>query len=118
MYTCLLKIGQSVTGGMTVNDLEAKIVSWVYEITKTKIELDSSEAIQLLKQFGILSEEDNKLYVLSLDAARRNLPQQPQSLVARATESDLSEGYDRDVFIETDEQYDRRAKREKAYGWF
>lgn len=56
--------------------------------------------------------------MLPLKAAWRNLPQQPQSLVARVLEADLEEGYDRDVFLETEEQYEKGDKLQKRIGWF
>ena len=86
-------------------------------MTGTKIEMDASEAIKLLSNFGILSSEDDKLHVLPLAAAIRNLPQQPQSLVARAEESDISEGYDRDDFLESQEQFEKRESKTKASQW-
>ena len=64
-----------------------------------------------------MSAQDVRLHVLPLDAAIRNLPQQPQSLVARAVESDISEGYDRDDFLETKEQFEKRESRSKEPGW-
>ncbi|XP_060553523.1 transmembrane protein 143-like isoform X2 [Ruditapes philippinarum] len=105
-------------GGLTAIQLEGRIEKWVYEVTGTKIEFESLEAVNLLRNFGILSDIDDRLYVLPLRAAVNNLPQQPQSVVARATESDIYEGYDRDTFIETEEQYQEEEKVQKRIGWF
>lgn len=56
--------------------------------------------------------------MLPLKAALRNLPQQPQSVVARTVESDIFEGYDRDAFVETEEQYKEEEKVQRRIGWF
>ena len=76
-----------------------------------------SEAVKLLTSFGIMSAYDYRLHVLPMEAAIRNLPQQPQSLVARAAESDISEGYDREDFLETQEQFEKRDSKSKGTGW-
>lgn len=86
--------------------------------TGVKIEFDSSEAVKLLKGFGLLSEKGDKLNVLSLEAAMRNLPQQPQSVIARREEADITEGYDRDEYLETEEEYKDEERKTKKYGWF
>ena len=112
------KISSCYSGGLTAIQLEGRIEKWVYEVTGTKIEFESLEARNLLKNFGILSEIDDRLHVLPLMASLNNLPQQPQSVVARATESDIYEGYDRDTFIETEEQYQEEDKVQKRIGWF
>jgi hypothetical protein len=62
-------------GNITELQLEKKIEEWVEKKTGGSIEFDSSEAIKLLKEFGILSISKEKLNVLSLEAAMRNLPQ-------------------------------------------
>lgn len=98
--------------------LEKSIEEWIKKISGTEIEFESKEAIHLLKKFGIVSEDEGKFHVLPLKAAWRNLPQQPQSLVARVLEADLEEGYDRDVFLETEEQYEKGDKLQKRIGWF
>lgn len=98
--------------------LEERIEEWIKKLSGSDIEFESQEAIHLLKKFGIVSEQDGKLHVLPLRAAWRNLPQQPQSLVARALEIDLEEGYDRDTFMETEEQYEKEDKIQKRIGWF
>ena len=81
------------------------------------MEVDASEAIKLLTGFGILSARGDKLHVLPIETAIRNLPQQAQSLVARAAESDISEGYDRDDFLESKDQFEKRESRTKEIGW-
>ncbi|KAL4234299.1 hypothetical protein ACF0H5_005950 [Mactra antiquata] len=104
-------------GGLTAVQLEGRIEKWVQQVTGSQVEIESAEAIQILKKFGILNEIDNKLYVLPLKAALRNLPQSPQSLVAREAEADILEGYDRDAFIETEEQYTEEERAQRRVGW-
>ncbi|XP_053391505.1 transmembrane protein 143-like [Mercenaria mercenaria] len=113
-----IEMSPAELGGLTAVQLEGRIEKWVYQVTGTEVEVESLEAINLLKKFGILCEIDNKLHVLPLMAALHNLPQQPQSVVARTTESDIFEGYDRDVFMETEEQYQEEEKVQKRIGWF
>lgn len=105
-------------GGITEIQLEKHIEKWVEDKTKVSIDFDSSEAIKLLKGFGILSEHGDKLHVLSMEAAMRHLPQQPQSLVARAMEADIAEGFDRDEYAETEEEYKEEEKKSRRFGWF
>jgi hypothetical protein len=105
-------------GNITELQLEKKIEEWVEKKTGGSIEFDSSEAIKLLKNFGILSISKEKLNVLSLEAAMRNLPQQPQLMVDRRMEEDLTEGYDRDYFLETEDHYKEEDEKTKRYGWF
>ena len=106
-----------VSGGIPKGLLEENVQEWILEKTGTKIEVDMSEAIKLLTSFGIMSAYDYRLHVLPMEAAIRNLPQQPQSLVARAAESDISEGYDREDFLETKEQFEKRDSKSKGVGW-
>lgn len=87
-------------------------------VSGTEVEFESQEAVHLLKRFGIVSEHEDRLHVLPLKAAWRLLPQQPQSLVARSMEADLEDGYDRDVFVETEEQYEKGDKLQKRIGWY
>lgn len=105
-------------GNLTELQLEKKIEEWVMKKSGAGIEFDSTEAIKLLKDFGILSISQDKLNVLPLDAAKRNLPQQPQSLVDRRMEEDLIEGYDRDYFLEKEDHYKEEEEKSKKYGWF
>ena len=105
-------------GGLLSLTLEERVQEWVKKVSGKEVEFESQVAVHLLKKFGIVSEHDGKLHVLPLKAAWRNLPQQPQSLVARAMEADLEEGYDRDVFLETEEQYEKGDKFQKRIGWF
>ena len=89
------------------------------EKTKKKVSFDSGEPARILTDLGILSKDLNENYhVLSLDAALRNLPQSPQSITSRTDESDVVEGYDRDVTEETDDEYKREEKKRKYFGWF
>ncbi|XP_067651664.1 transmembrane protein 143-like [Haliotis asinina] len=105
-------------GGITAVQIEKMAEDFISKKTGVKIEFDSSEAVKLLKGFGLLSEKGDKLNVLSLDAAMRNLPQQPQSVVARGEEADITEGYDRDEYLETEEEYKDEERKTKKYGWF
>ncbi|XP_052232684.1 transmembrane protein 143-like isoform X1 [Dreissena polymorpha] len=113
-----LEMSPNELGGLSRLQLEERVEQYIYKVTGTQVEVDSAEAIMLLKKFGIVSEQDDKLHVLPLKAAMRNLPQQPQSLVARASEGDIAEGYDRDVFAETEEQYEKEEQVQKRVGWF
>ncbi|KAK6185030.1 hypothetical protein SNE40_007356 [Patella caerulea] len=105
-------------GGITALTVEKSVEKWLQSKTGVVLDFDSSEAVVLLKNFGLLSESADKLHVLSLDAAFRNLPQKPQSIVARALEVDISEGYDRDEYLETEKEYAEEEKKSNKYGWF
>ncbi|KAL3858773.1 hypothetical protein ACJMK2_009026 [Sinanodonta woodiana] len=108
----------SESGGLTEARLHKMIEEWIVKKTGTKIKVNSSEAVKLLQDFGILRKDENRYQVISVEAALRNLPPQPQSLIARATDADLAEGYDRDSFLETEEQYKKEDEKAKRYGWF
>lgn len=105
------------TGNITDLHLEKKAEEWIEKKTGANVEFDSSEAVKHLQDFGILSVSNGKLNVLPLDAAMRNLPQQPTLRVERM-EEDVLEGYDRDYFLETEEHYKEEEKKDKKYGWF
>ncbi|XP_052816715.1 transmembrane protein 143-like isoform X2 [Mya arenaria] len=107
-------------GGMTPIQLEGRIEKWIRETSHVDVEVDCREAMELLKGFGILTDIDNRLYVLPLHAALRNLPQQLPSVIARASSAsgDIAEGYDRDTFAETEDQYTREDKLQRRIGWF
>ncbi len=99
--------------------VEKRIEEWVQEKTGHKIEFESDEAVKLLTEFGLLSEDYNSdLHVLPLDAAMRNLPLAPRSIVSRVDEYDIVEGYDRDITEESEEEYKTEEKKRKKYGWF
>lgn len=106
------------SGGIPDVQLERNIEAWIKRKVSVDVEFKSDEAIKLLQHFGILSKSNDKLHVLSLEAAMRNLPQQPQSLVARTEDTDIAEGYDRDYFLETEDEYKDEEQRSKKYGWF
>ena len=110
--------GISSTGGLTAHELESKVEKWIASKTGVQLEFESSEAGHLLKSFGILKEADDKLQVPPLEAAMRCLPITPQSLIARSTEADITEGYDRDEYLETEHEYKEEEKRTSKYGWF
>ncbi|XP_076470686.1 transmembrane protein 143-like [Babylonia areolata] len=104
-------------GGLSDAALESKIEQWIESKTGVQLEFESSEAIRLLKSFGILSESTEKLSVLPLESALRCLPITPQSLIARSSEADITEGYDRDEYLETEHEYKEEEKRSSRFGW-
>ncbi|XP_078609192.1 transmembrane protein 143-like isoform X2 [Branchiostoma floridae x Branchiostoma japonicum] len=74
--------GDIIRGGITVFELEELINRWILLESGSKITFDSSDAIKLLETFGILTGDDvdddrrRHLYVLPIEAALRQLPQQ------------------------------------------
>ena len=99
--------------------LERRIEEWVKEKTGCKVEFESDEAVKLLREFGILSEDINgDFYVLPMDASLRNLPQTARSITDRIEEYDIVEGYDRDILDEQEEEYKSEDTKRKKYGWF
>lgn len=103
---------------MTETALERKVEQWVKIKTGVNLEFDCSESVTLLKSYGILSEANDKMNVLPLEAALNCLPITPQSLIARSAEADITEGYDRDEYLETEHEFKEEDKRSKKYGWF
>ena len=84
-----------------------------------QVDFDTNASLKLLSEFGLLSgNPDSFLHVLPLDAAMHNLPHAPQSIIARAKECDIIEGYDKYVYGETEEDYAREAEAQRSYGWF
>ncbi|XP_019640152.1 PREDICTED: transmembrane protein 143-like [Branchiostoma belcheri] len=77
--------GDIIRGGITVFELEELINRWILLESGSKIVFDSSDAIKLLETFGILTGDDidddrrRHLYVLPIEAALRQLPQQSMS---------------------------------------
>ena len=109
----------NISGSLSAVYLEKRIEEYVHEKTGQRIKFDSSEAIRILKELGIMSEDYNShLHVLSLDAAMRNLPLTAQSLVARFEEYDVVEGYDRSIYDEKESEYKEEEKKRRKYGWF
>ena len=99
--------------------LERRIEEWVENKTGNRVRFESAEAMQLLRELGLLSVDlNNCLHVLPLDAALRNLPQTLQTLIPRVHEQDLVEGYDHEITEEPEEDYKREEKKRKKYGWF
>lgn len=99
--------------------LERRIEEWVKEKTGCEVEFESDEALKLLKEFGILSEDLNgDLFVLPMDAALRNLPLGTRSITDRIEEYDIVEGYDRDILDEQEDEYKSEETKRKKYGWF
>ena len=99
--------------------LERRIEEWVKDKTRSQIEFESDEAVKLLREFGILSEDINgDLYVLPMDASLRNLPHTSRSITDRIEEYDIVEGYDRDILDEQEEEYKSEETKRRKYGWF
>ena len=95
------------------------VEDWVYQKTGTRVTFDPTDALSLLEELGILSQDyEQNLHVLPVESAIRNLPIRPQSLIARETEHDVMEGYDRHVSEEKEEEYKEEEKKRKKYGWF
>ena len=119
VYIILFKYS---TGSLPLITLEKKIEEWVMKKTSAPVEFESDEAVNLLKEFGILSEDyDQNMHVLPLDGAMRNLPLTPQTLAGpRIEEYDIVEGYEREVpqEFESEEDYKKDAKKRKRFGWF
>ena len=104
-------------GNISDLHLEKKVEEWIQKKTHATVEFDSTEAVKFLQEFGILTVSNGKLNVMPLEKAMLNLPLTPQAKVDRM-EEDLIEGYDRDYFLETEEQYKEEEKKSKKYGWF
>lgn len=103
-------------GIMTASLLERRVEEWVHSKTGSLIQFESIEAVNLLREFGILSEDyETNLHVLPLEAATRNLPQTPQSLTSRIEESDIVEGYDREPEEEDEKEYRMFEKTYRKY---
>ena len=85
--------------------------------TGTRIHFDSSEAVQLLGEFGILEKNGNRVCVAALENAMKGLPPSPNSVILREDDPELGEGYDRDEFSQTMEMYEKERQKSKAYGW-
>ncbi|GFO47118.1 transmembrane protein 143-like [Plakobranchus ocellatus] len=110
---------QAILGGLSMPELNAEVEKWVKKKTGVHLEFDSSEALQLLKDLGLMYEKNDKYHALMLDAAMRILPQSPCSVIGRrAIDADIAEGYDRDEYLETDEEYKAEEEKQKKYGWF
>lgn len=105
-----------VSGAISAKQLEIRIQDWVLQKTNCEVKFDTTEALALLKEMGLLSEDYEKnLHVLALEAAIRNLPLTPQSVIDRAQEFDQLEGYDR---YDMDDEHKEEEKKRKLYGWF
>ena len=84
-----------------------------------QLEFDSSEALTVLGDLGLVSEKNGKYHALMLEPAMSILPQSPTSVIGRrASEEDIAEGYDRDEYLETDEEYKAEEEKYRRYGWF
>ncbi|XP_074644094.1 transmembrane protein 143-like isoform X2 [Tubulanus polymorphus] len=105
-------------GGIPTEQLEYLVENWISEKAGVRIEFDSEEAVNVLKGFGLLSEVDDKLFVLPLETASRHLPQQPESIILRDDEIDDIEGYDREKYRETETKLKDEEKKARRFGWF
>ena len=106
-------------GSLSALYLEKRVEEFVQEKTGQRVRFDSSEALRILKELGLATEDyDTNLHVLNIDAAMRNLPLTAQTLVSRMSEYDIVEGYDRNVLDETEEDYREEEKKRRKYGWF
>ena len=105
---------------MNTSLLQRRVEEWVHSKTGSHIEFESSEAVSLFRDFGILSEDlERNLHVLPLEVALRNLPQTPQTLTSRIEESDILEGYDREPEEEKESEYKLYEKMYRKYfKWF
>ena len=102
---------------MTAPQLEQRIEEWVLHRTANKVRFDSTEAISLLRELGLLNEDPatQELHVLNIMAAINNLPITPQSVIERAEEFDQLEGYDRS---NPDDEFRQEETKRRGYGWF
>ncbi|XP_041377097.1 transmembrane protein 143-like [Gigantopelta aegis] len=105
-------------GGLSSLQVERMIEDFLRKKSGITIDMDATEAIRILQGFGLASEKNEKLFVLPLEAAMRILPQQPQSVIARAQEADIAEGFDRDEYLETEAEYTEEEEKARKYGWF
>ena len=108
------------TASLSISLLEQRIGDWVHEKTGVGIKFESSEAVQLLTEFGLLGRDgDDRLHVQPLLPALRNLPQTPQTLTTRVEEYDLIEGFEveRSILEETEKQYIKSDKKLNRFGW-
>ncbi|XP_059178073.1 transmembrane protein 143-like [Physella acuta] len=109
----------SNSDGFTKQELEDLVSAWIKQKTGVDLHFDSSESLQIFKTLGLVSEKNDKLQVLSLDAACRILPKVPLSVITRrAAEADITEGYDRDEYLETEAEYKAEDKKSRRNGWF
>ncbi|XP_013062063.2 transmembrane protein 143-like [Biomphalaria glabrata] len=109
----------SSSKGLTKKELEEQVSKWVDQRTGVQLEFNATEAVLILKNLGLLTEKNDRLHVLTLEAAARILPQSLPSVIARrATEADITEGYDRDEYLETEAEYKTEEKQTSRYGWF
>ena len=106
-------------GSIPAETLKDRVERWLKEQTGTQVDFDTDESLKLLTEFGLLSgDPESFLHVLPLDTAMRNLPHAPQSIITRAKECDIIEGYDQYVYGGTEEDYAREAEARRKYGWF
>ncbi|BFZ13524.1 hypothetical protein BsWGS_16563 [Bradybaena similaris] len=106
-------------GGLSVEELESSVEKWLQRKTGAHTRFNSAEAVQFLKQLGLVYEQNNKYHVQQLDVAARHLPQAPRSVISRrSAQADVTEGYDRDEHLETSEEYVDEEHRSRRYGWF
>ncbi|KAK3778074.1 hypothetical protein RRG08_044690 [Elysia crispata] len=108
-----------ILGGLTASELNTQVEDWIQKRTGVQLEFDSSEALTVLGDLGLVSEKNGKYQALMLEPAMSILPQSPTSVIGRrASEEDIAEGYDRDEYLETDEEYKAEEEKYRRYGWF
>ena len=106
-------------GSIPAETLKDRVERWLKAQTGAQVDFDTDESLKLLTEFGLLSgDPESFLHVLPLDTAMRNLPHAPQSIITRAKECDIIEGYDQYVYAGTEEDYAKEAEARRKYGWF
>ena len=107
------------SGSIDIFHLERHVREWLEKKTGQRVVFDSAESVSLLTELGLLSEDfEKQLHVVPLEAALRNLPHPPPSLTPRTLESDLAEGYDRDISEESEEEYKLDWRKKLKIRWF
>lgn len=108
-----------ILGGLTAPELNKEVEEWIEKKTGVQLEFDSSEALTILGDLGLVSEKNGKYHAVMLEPAMSILPRASTSVIGRrATEEDIAEGYDRDEYLETDEEYKAEEEKYRRYGWF
>ncbi|XP_064641773.1 transmembrane protein 143-like isoform X2 [Lineus longissimus] len=69
--------------GISTAQLERIIEGWIHFKTGQDIQFDCQDSVEILKSFGILSKENDKLKVTSLEVALQLLPTKQESVIKR-----------------------------------
>lgn len=108
-----------LTGGLVSDELETRVEKWLEDKIGVKIDFDSREAVKLLQNLGLLTDKGNKYQVLGLDTANRLLPQDPPSVISRrGADADITGGFDKDEYLESDDRYKSEDQKTRRFGWF